>query len=219
MSLSNALIVTAFLLMGMAAFLFYRLRLHKYLAIRQRQRRMGMPSVKEIKRKTRKKGTKKQAESQDEELQDTETGKPDTDIADIPDKWDEGGRGGTTKLSDDGTDPGGRYGTTRLTEEEKISKSTEGTTRLTDEEKVPESAEGTTRLTEDEEEAKDRTGGHGMTQELDEEPPGTTLLDKEQKDAAARLGSGDTWIPASRTFQIKKTVIITHAKEGEKNNV
>ena len=177
-SLSRALIAIGIVLMGAGVFLFYRMRLHKYIAIRQRQRMMGMPPVKKEKRKKHKKDTEKQPKDDIEEDQ-----ADDTDALGPADgQDDEDGRDGTTSLT--GNDEDGREETTYLTDKEKEDSPSEG---------------------------------HGMTEELDDQP-GTTLLNKEQKEEADRLENGEAWIPASKTFRITKTVVITHGKEGVKNH-
>lgn len=199
-SLSHALIAIGLVLMGAAVFLFYKMRLHKYIAIRQRQRMMGMPPAKKERRKNRKKTTEEQAKDR--------TGEGQTDNAEpsgpVNSEEDVDGHDGTTNLAV--ADEDGHDGTTSLSGSDEDGDGGDETTYLTDEEKEDSPSEG-----------------HSITEELDEldefdDQPGTTLLDKEQKEEADRLENGGTWIPASKTFRITKTVIITHGKEGVKNN-
>lgn len=199
-SLSHALIAIGLVLMGAAVFLFYKMRLHKYIAIRQRQRMMGMPPAKKEKRKNRKKTTEEQAKDR--------TGKDQADTAEpsspVNSEEDVDGHDETTNIAV--TDEDGHDGTTSLSGSDEDGDGGDETTYLTDEEKEDSPSEG-----------------HSITEELDEldefdDQPGTTLLDKEQKEEADRLENGGTWIPASKTFRITKTVIITHGKEGVKNN-
>lgn len=199
-SLSHALIAIGLVLIGAAVFLFYKMRLHKYIAIRQRQRMMGMPPAKKEKRKNRKKTTEEQAKDR------TGKGQADTTEPSSPvnNEEDVDGHDETTNIAV--TDEDGHDGTTSLSGSDKNGDGGDETTYLTDEEKENSPSEG-----------------HGITEELDEldefdDQPGTTLLDKEQKEEADRLENGGTWIPASKTFRITKTVIITHGKEGVKNN-
>lgn len=194
-SLSHALIAIGLVLMGAGIFLFYKMRLHKYIAIRRRQRLMGMPPAKKEKRKKHKKKTERQPEDKVREDQADDTDIPSPAIR----QDDENGRGGTTSLTNIEED--GRGGTTSLTGNDENGM--EETTYLTEEEKGNILSEG-----------------YGMTEELDKlnDQPGTTLLKKEQKEEADRLENGEMWIPASKTFRITKTVIITHGKKRGKNN-